>query len=132
MKRSAATSRKTTWICDYLQPMNRIMIGCLVLLFAGCCKNDPQDCRLVGTWITAPGVEDPPVVIRFEESGETSVGWEWNGAAISDPTNSVLYSTWSTADGMLTIANSDEPIPYLIYSDGDSLEMLDAKLGRIL
>ena len=30
---------------------------------------------------------------------------------------------------MLTIANSDEPIPYLIYSDGDSLEMLDAKLG---
>ena len=113
--------------------MNRFMIGCLALLFAGCCKNDPQDCRLIGTWVTDPSFEAFPIVFRFEESGEMSTGWSWDGQLLSDPMSSVVYATWATADGMLTISsNPDEPVEYLIYSSGDSLEILDGKLGKIL
>ena len=112
--------------------MNRIMIGCLALLFAGCCKNDPQDCRLVGTWSTNGSGDPFALVARFEESGDVSTGWFWDGEVLSDPMGIVSYSTWATSEGMLTFSTPPVgPHEYIIFSRGDSLEMLDFKFGKV-
>ena len=89
--------------------MNRIAIGCLALLLAGCCKRSELDCRLVGTWVVdtcnfpegvPEGVENMGVY-RFRADGVREYGWSYNLEDEELFLDSALASEafWRTVDG---------------------------------
>ena len=118
--------------------MNRIVIGCLALLIAGCCKNDLRDCRLVGTWKTNDNGYPYPLVYKFEESGDVSWGWYWNGVELLE-VDEVKRATWTTPevndDDLVYFESDTVPLPwssyYTVHDRGDSLVLHSMRFGRI-
>ena len=89
--------------------MNRIAIGCLALLLAGCCKKSELDCRLVGTWVVdncnwpegVPEEVENVGVRRFRADGVYEGGWTYNledEELVFDPSQA-SEELWSTLDG---------------------------------
>lgn len=117
--------------------MTRITILCLALFFAGCCKNDERDCRLVGTWVLDAESDELPVWVLNADGTSDDDNWiysETEGLLFEEPEMASGVTFWRTEDGFFQFGSSQESLinrvgfPYEV--NGDSLLLMGERFWR--